>query len=185
MFNEPARVVNDSFLVRGDCHMPKLITFSCFMLFWVFYEMSGGADFAPTERVVVSQAPFAQPAARNMTYQRPINTAPVVNASYVAVSTEPLTAIIAAPAVILQTPVIAPIPTVAPKVEAPQIELRFVAGNRVNLRRGPGTDHQVVDTLARGTQAEIIAQNDLGWAQIRLIESGQTGWMAARLLSEG
>jgi len=40
--------------------MPKLITFSCFMLFWVFYEMSGGSDFTPRERVITSQAPFTQ-----------------------------------------------------------------------------------------------------------------------------
>ncbi len=165
--------------------MPKLITFSCFMLFWVFYEMSGGADFEPKERVVVSQAPFAQSTTRNVTYQRPVAKAQVMNASYVPVSTEPLTAVNVAPAATVAAPSIVPMPTVAPEIKAPTIDLRFVAGNRVNLRRGPGTNHQVVDTLSQGTQAEILAMNDLGWAQIRLTESGQTGWMAARLLSDG
>ena len=37
---------------------------------------------------------------------------------------------------------------------------------------------------SRGTQAEVIAINGDGWAQIRLIEGGASGWMAARLLGD-
>lgn len=165
--------------------MPKLISFSCFMLFWVFYEFSGGAEFTPRERVIISQTPFAQPNTRISTYERPIAATQVVNASYVPVSTEPLTAIKSAPAPRQEAPIIAPTPVLEPEVETPAYELRFVAGTRVNLRHGPGTTHQVLDTLPYGTTAEVIVMNDQGWAQIRLIESGKTGWMAARLLSEG
>lgn len=166
--------------------MPKLIIFSCFVLFWVFYEMSGGSEFAPRERVVVSQAPFGQAASRTNTVDQPTNATQVVTASYQPVETEMLVPVAAtmtvqepAPATVIEMPVVTP--DLEPEIV---IELRFVAGNRVNLRQGPGTNHQVLDTLARGTEAELIAVNDDGWAQIRLIESGKTGWMAARLLSE-
>lgn len=169
--------------------MPKLIVFSCFMLFWVFYEMSGGADFAPRERVVISQAPFGKPALRNETYTPPATPSQVVNASYVPVETHSL-----APAVIPQptqqpvptvetAPLVATFEAVAP-VEPPVRELRYVAGTRVNLRVGPGTNHPVLDTLPQGTAAELITMNAEGWAQIRLIDTDTTGWMAARLLSE-
>ncbi|MEL6685748.1 MAG: SH3 domain-containing protein [Pseudomonadota bacterium] len=176
--------------------MPKLITASCFVLFWVFYEMSGGADFQPRERVVISQSPFAQPATRKVTYERPQNAPQVTNASYIPVSTEPLTAINAAVVNTSATPVItpevavaAPAPVQEPVVVAPAPklvpELVYVSGNRVNLRRGPGTDHRVIVTLPQGTAAEIITTNDIGWTQIRLKDSDQTGWMATRLLSKG
>lgn len=165
--------------------MPKLISFSCFMLFWVFYELSGGSDFTPRERIVISQAPFARPNAQRSTYQRPIAATQAVNASYVPVSTEPLTAVRLSPNPPAETLVITPTPVRVPEIETSSPDVRIVAGSRVNLRRGPGTSHQVVDTLPYGTAAEVIAINDLGWAQIRLIESGKTGWMAARLLSEG
>lgn len=153
--------------------MPKLITFSCFMLFWVFYEMSGGSDFQPRDRVVMSQAPFARSDTDNRTRQRPTTTLQIVNASYVPVETQPL----GAP--------ITPVPEKSLQSIENIMEFRFVAGNRVNLREGPGTNHAVVDTLARGTSAELVASNDNGWAQIRLTETGQTGWMAERLLSDG
>ena len=167
--------------------MPKLIIFSCFMLFWVFYEMSGGSEFAPRERVVVSQAPFGQAPSQTNTGDQPANTTQVVTASFQPIETETLVPVATTP--ILEEPVPAALieqPVATPVLE-PEIavELRFVAGNRVNLRQGPGTNHQVLDTLARGTEAELIAVNDDGWAQIRLIESGKTGWMAARLLSDG
>ena len=167
--------------------MPKLITASCFLLFWVFYEMSGGADFAPRDRVIVSQAPFAQTPSRNLTYERRIKAPQVTNASYAPVATEPLIAINVrtTPQVVAPAEPVASVPIAELAIETPTLDLRYVAGNRVNLRRGPGTNHAVLDTLRQGTAAEVIATNDLGWAQIRLIESGQTGWIAARLLSEG
>ena len=64
--------------------MPKLITFSCFMLFWVFYEMSGGSDFTPRERIVTSPAPFEQNTISKTSYQPATdgNAEFVVNASF-------------------------------------------------------------------------------------------------------
>jgi hypothetical protein len=149
------------------------------MLFWVFYEMSGGGDFTPRERVVTSQAPFTQNTRSNTSTQRPTNEQFVVNAAYTPVVTSPLDAANAAPSpkVIVDAPVTNPAP-------AP-VDLRYVAANRVNLRTGPSTTDPVIDTITRGAAAEVISLNDDGWAQIRLTGSGQTGWMATRLLSEG
>lgn len=70
-------------------------------------------------------------------------------------------------------PVAAPIP----------LDLRAVAGSRVNMREGPGTGFGVIDTLPGGTEAEVIEVNADGWARIRIIGTNQTGWMAERLLN--
>ena len=170
--------------------MPKLIIFSCFMLFWAFFQMSGGTDFSPRERVVVSQAPFAQSSQSPVVLDRPVITPQVVTASYVPVETEVLVTTVSVPAVnipardAVEEP-LAPATTPEKIEEEPTFELRFVAGNRVNLREGPGTGHSVLATLPRGTATAVIATNADGWAQIRLTESGITGWIAERLLSEG
>jgi SH3-like domain-containing protein len=173
LFNADVQLLARSLFVRGDFFMPKLITFSCFILFWVFYEISGGSDFTPRERVIVSQAPFAKNERGSTFVQRPTNEQFVVTAVYTPVVTSPLEAAEAT----VDAPVITPAP-------AP-IDLRYVAANRVNLRTGPSTTDPVIDTITRGVTAEIITLNGDGWAQIRLTDSGQTGWMAARLLSEG
>ncbi len=148
--------------------MPKLIIFSSFMLFWVFFEVSGGTDFAPRERVVMSQAPFTQNTRSKSETVRMQDTPVVISAKYEPVVTQPLA-------------------TTEPALPAPAviIDLRFVDANRVNLREGPSITDPVIDTITRGIAAEVIIMNDDGWAQIRLTESGQMGWMATRLLSEG
>lgn len=168
--------------------MPKLITFSCFLLFWVFYELSGGSDFAPRERTVVSQAPFEKPAPRNSAFLRPTATPTVMAATYVEVETVSLgsarPALVPAP----DTATVESVedtPTAQEAIADPVLALRVIAASRVNLREGPGTEHSVLETLPLGTRAEVIASDDNGWAQIRLTESGKIGWMAERLLSDG
>lgn len=64
------------------------------------------------------------------------------------------------------------------------LDIRLVAGSRVNMRSGPGTNYAVLDTLDGGTAAEVLEVDASGWARIRLQDSGQIGWMAERLLSE-
>lgn len=170
--------------------MPKLITFSCFMMFWVFYEMSGGADFEPRERVIVSQAPFAKPGTVRQPLDRPTNAALVTNAEFTPVETEvlpaamPVAFAISAPALPSQDVVTTAVAEPAQPEVAP-LDIVVVSGSRVNFRRGPGTNHAVLDTLAKGTKAELIGTNDNGWARIRLIDSAQMGWMAESMLSDG
>lgn len=164
--------------------MSKLIVVSSLTLFWAFYEMSGGADFEPKQREVVSAAPWDNVAptepATNQVAQiasaapETIEVSRLQTVGFQVPTTEPATA---------QTMVYAA--AVVTEVEAtPPADLRLVVGSRVNIRQGPGTNHAVIDTVSRGTQAEVIAINDAGWAQIRLSDSGKTGWMAERLLSD-
>lgn len=56
-----------------------------------------------------------------------------------------------------------------------------VTGSRVNMRAGPSTQHGVVAALGRGTQTLYLGEHD-GWAQIKVIKSGQRGFMAAKFL---
>jgi hypothetical protein len=64
--------------------------------------------------------------------------------------------------------------------EAPLVE---VTGSSVNLRAGPSTGDAVLDALARGARAELIAASGNGWARIRTVETGTVGYMADRFLS--
>ncbi|SLN60113.1 Bacterial SH3 domain protein [Pseudoruegeria aquimaris] len=59
----------------------------------------------------------------------------------------------------------------------------FVTGSRVNMRSGPSTANGVLASLARGTAAEMLALEANGWARIRDLSSGQTGYMSAKFLS--
>ena len=65
------------------------------------------------------------------------------------------------------------------------LDIRAVAGSRVNMRQGPGTNFPVLDTLDGGTQAEVLEINANGWAQIEVLNTGQIGWMSTRLLIGG
>ncbi|ROU02681.1 SH3 domain-containing protein [Histidinibacterium lentulum] len=55
-----------------------------------------------------------------------------------------------------------------------------VNGSLVNVRTGPGTDFEVLATLPRGTEVDLVELRG-GWAMIRL-SSGEEGWMAEYLL---
>ena len=180
--------------------MMKTATATMFVLFWVFYEVSGGAEFTPRERVVVSQAPWvlreqeerriaqaqvAQSAAVAdvvSTPLAPVATAPQVQqVSFTFENAEQVT-----PAAVLTQDVAAVAPRIAtPRAPAPVATLPetfLVSGSRVNLRAGPGTGHAVVDTLLQGTQVERLSVTDAGWMEIRLTAGGTIGWMSADYL---
>ena len=69
--------------------------------------------------------------------------------------------------------------TAAPEATAGRYR---VSGTRVNMRSGPSTADAVVDSLPGGTLAEVIGEETDGWVQIRDVNSGLTGYMAARFL---
>jgi len=69
-----------------------------------------------------------------------------------------------------------------PAIEELPVDLRAVSASRVNMRTGPGTNYGVLDKLVRGTQAEVIEVTAEGWARIRVVETGQVGWMSTSLL---
>ncbi len=185
--------------------MGKFIAFTFVMLGLVFYEMSGGAEFEPELRAPIAVAETQLEPAQVPAAQPEVTRADTVSLIQIA-APAPTTPIVApAPAPTVASPasfsgplpagqvVITPAPAApeqdvtpvsAPVVEAPFIDVRAVAGSRVNMRSGPSTDFRVLDTLPRGTEAEVLEVNADGWARIRLMSTGQEGWMAERLLSE-
>jgi len=141
------------------------------MLGWSFYEMSGGADFVP-ETSPTTQTSMAVASPEIIPFDAP----QVTRAAMIETPTAAQEAAII-PASLPATPE-------SPVVEAAPLDLRVVSGKRVNMRSGPGTNYDVLDTLVRGTQTEVIEISTDGWARVRVIESNQIGWMAERLLSQ-
>jgi len=177
--------------------MGKLMITTFLGLGLVFYEMSGGADFEPQswDDVVVADAtadsaPAAQPqVTRGQTASLIAVSAPAIEET----TLEPTLAVATAPAAepvaevvvaeeTIETQIVEEVLTAA--VETPAADMRYVAGSRVNMRTGPSTNYGVLDTLTRGTEAEVIEVDDFGWARVRITETGQIGWMAERLLTD-
>lgn len=52
----------------------------------------------------------------------------------------------------------------------------------VNVRTGPGTDHDVITTLSRGSDVTATAATADGWQQVSV--SGGAGWVKASYLSD-
>lgn len=85
----------------------------------------------------------------------------------------------------VETPTPAPAPEAIP-VRAPVSEaadMRKVVATRVNMRAGPGTDHDILDRLRRGQDVEVLGDNGLGWLRIRTLPEDRVGWIAQRLVS--
>ena len=62
-------------------------------------------------------------------------------------------------------------------VTARQQDLRVVAGNRVNMRAGPGTDYDVIAKLNAATQVEVLRDPGNGWVKLRPDgDTGLDGW---------
>ncbi len=72
----------------------------------------------------------------------------------------------------------AAVPVVIPEVG----RLLIVTGTSVNMRSGPSTTWEVIGNLRRGAKAELVAQADGGWLQIRDVVTGRVGYMAGRFL---
>ena len=190
MYVEGVWTRNDS---SGD-PMGKFIIVSFLALGLAFYEMSGGSDFVPQERIVVAKAPIASDTRVGQTTDVAVsrNNAASLIALNPAVTTVSLetTTLVAEPAVavtpaVSETVTEAVVEETAPAVEANPIDIRAVAGSRVNMRQGPGTNFNVLDTLDGGTQTEVLEVNADGWARIEVVNTGQIGWMAERLLTDG
>jgi hypothetical protein len=179
--------------------MGKFIILSFLALGVIFYEMSGGADFEPEFRApvevaqtdlapteTVADAPEVTRADTTSLIQiaAPVAEEPVVNAvAQPAAFNAPLPAgeviITPAPEAVVDEVVAEP----AQDATEADMDLRAVAGDWVNMRSGPSTSYDVLETLPRGTEAEVIEVDADGWARIRVMTTGQEGWMAERLLS--
>ncbi len=192
--------------------MGKFIIGTFGILAWAFYVLSGGASFTPETRVAAA-AP-AQPLAEQTPpadvvalitplapetvepAQAPVAVDPVTmtpppaiesaqDATPIAVSATTTPAFAGS-----DTNVIGIAPSFtslsAPAPASPDMTtLREVAGRAVNMREGPDTSYAVLDTLPQGTQTEVIESDGTGWVRVRVVGTGQMGWMAERLLTNG
>lgn len=182
--------------------MGKFIAFTFLILGVAFYEMSGGAEFEPELRGPVAVAQTDLAPAENEVFEPEVTRSESV--SLIAVSApvaepeaEPVAApvayagplpagqVVITPAAAVAEPIAAPVEEeVVTEAAAPAADLRSVAGDWVNMRSGPSTDFAVLDTLPRGTEAEVLEVDADGWARIRLMSNGVEGWMAERLLTD-
>ncbi|AKS44808.1 SH3 domain-containing protein [Octadecabacter temperatus] len=145
---------------------------------WGYYEMSGGTDFVPVERVtaeVEAEAPEIVARADTTTLLS------VSSSNIIAQPTSTAVEVAVADAVALDE--VEVVEAVAPVVE-PVLDIRRVGGSRVNMRMGPGTNFDVITTLNSGTELEVLSVNADGWANVSTVDRGIEGWMAERLLTD-
>ena len=64
----------------------------------------------------------------------------------------------------------------------PAAEPVRIAGSRVNIRSGPGTENGVVTTLDGGVVVEVLSRAENGWVEIRLPDDLGTGWVSGTLV---
>ena len=57
-----------------------------------------------------------------------------------------------------------------------QADTATITGNGVNMRSGPGTNYQIIDTIPKGTVAEVLDQQD-GW--VKIYSARISGWVSA------
>lgn len=62
-------------------------------------------------------------------------------------------------------------------------DIRFVTGDVVNVRSGPGTAFEAVGKLTGGTEVIVIDEPGNGWVLLEVAETGETGWMADWLVT--
>jgi len=206
--------------------MTRFILFSFLLMGWVFYELSGGADFEPRRVASVdAPAPVRLVAGNDVIVPDPAKVAAIVETPVLTrvsqqSAPKPEPEIPAARASLtfnlspssigggdtdggslqlasLTTetgPVEIPIEglgsaqrpasrAVAEPVVAPIADLRAVTGSRVNMRAGPGTNYEVVASLTRGEQVDVLNDPGTGWLELRPVGGGPSGWMASRLVS--
>lgn len=165
-----------------------------------FYELSGGSDFVPgdTSLVVFADPRPAAPSVRS----EPTIVARADNAASVLTDIAPARALVTpvqgaagrsptqvslTAAIDTETPVARSPETVANVASLPEPstepDLRFIDGDLVNMRGGPGTDYAVIGKLYRNDLVEIIEDEGNGWLHLRDTLSGDEGWIAEWLVT--
>lgn len=178
--------------------MRSFIGLTFLLLFAVYWQMSGGANFVPQER------PATAAAAETVTRAEPVPLvaeAPQRIPEAIAIEPADIAAAVASalpegaateeiPVLPEEGPVFESLvaPVAAPGVRdadppsaAAPAELMYVAGSVVNMRDGPGTAYPVIARLPAGTITEVI-ERARGWVRVRVQGEGTSGWMAADFL---
>lgn len=148
---------------------------------WAYYEMSGGAEFTPEQpKMAVAQVEDVQ--TPDVVTRASTSTLLTLSTSNIA----PVPAIAETTPVVasVETPVVDVVEPVVATVAEPALDIREVAGSRVNMRIGPGTNFDVITTLNGGTKLEVLEVNADGWANVSVVDRGIEGWMAERLLTD-
>ena len=161
--------------------MTRFILVTFFFLAVAFYEMSGGAGFVPEQRIAAAEPVDAVTRA---------DTAELASLTVVqeAATTEVLPELLPVPLIAATEPpaqddaVVDAIVAEVAQAPAAVQDLRQVIAERVNMREGPGTDFAVMDRLVQGTEAEVLETDAAGWARVRVLESGLSGWVSAEFL---
>ena len=156
---------------------------------WAGYELSGGSDFEPPQRTEAAQTVLA---VYDVTEEElaPAEAEPAAVVTRAAPLPETLLEPTQDPSPVVQAALVAEttvVPEVVPDVveeAAVAVDLRQVTGNRVNMRKGPGTDYPVVGQLVRGDTAEVLQDPGTGWVMLRAVDGGQIGWMSARFVTQ-
>lgn len=178
-----------------------IVTFA--FLFWLYYVASGGGAFRPEEWPEVPVA-RAEPAPQPEPQPEP---EPVIAEEIAPSAPEPEPAPAIDEAAILDalteaapmtdlsgaglenafsfTEPVAPIEITPEAIAAapePAPELVRIAGSRVNIRSGPGTENGVVTTLDGGEVVEVFSRAANGWIEVRLPDNLGTGWVSGTLV---
>lgn len=157
--------------------MTRFIVVTFLFLAVAFYEMSGGAGFVPEQRIAAAEP------VETVTRADTVELASLSQVQEPAI-TDTLTVPLIAPPVTAQEEAVVEA-VVAEVAQAPVVaqDLRQVTAERVNLREGPGTDYAVMDRLVQGTQTEVLETDAAGWARVRVLSSGLSGWVSAEFLA--
>ncbi len=60
----------------------------------------------------------------------------------------------------------------------------YVQASAVNMRSGPSTQNGVIGRLTRGMEVVNMGDAAPGWSQIRVVSTGQRGFMASKFLAD-
>ena len=148
----------------------------------------GGADLDTAAPVVLETNASSRTAEIAVTRDAPLDAAAIVAATPDPAAPtapsrigEPRRISLVAPEAVAEPA--APLDAVAADAQTELTEgLLKVTGSRVNLRAGPSTGNDVVDSLVRGTLVEQVGVEINGWLKLRDVTSGVEGYMAARFL---
>jgi len=60
---------------------------------------------------------------------------------------------------------------------------RRVTANSLNMRSGPAKRFSTITSLQAGAVAEVTGRSQSGWVPIKLVDTGQSGWVFHRFLA--
>ncbi|PRY93452.1 SH3 domain-containing protein [Hasllibacter halocynthiae] len=173
--------------------MSKILTLTLLFSLWAVYEVSGGGDGmataegAPAPRLLPDEVALARAEAFGAERLIPALRAPAAPAAPATPATPDaapasfpvLVATLSEEEFAARTGLGAPAPALTDVVQLAG-ETRTVAGSRVNMRAGPGTDYGVITSWPGGTEV-VLLETDGNWGRISV--GGREGWMSTRLLN--